>query len=100
MNIQQFNNLKKIVAQFGDDYQLSSDLYDRHVELIDAISGADMDETFERSLLRAGVRKEIIDAARESCEFEEVMSTFKRELTGIVARLDMADRIDSARTAA
>ncbi|HHS9967650.1 TPA: hypothetical protein ACTW6G_002928 [Raoultella ornithinolytica] len=100
MNIQQFNNLKKIVAQFGNDYQVSSDLYDRQVELIDAISGADMDETFERSLLRAGVRKEIIDAARESCEFEEVMSTFKRELTGIVARLDLADRIDSARTAA
>jgi hypothetical protein len=59
-----------------------------------------MDETFERALLRAGVRKEILDAARESCEFEEVMSTFKRELTGIVARLDMADRINSARTAA
>lgn len=100
MNIQQFNNLKKIVAQFSGDYQMSSDLYDRHVELIDAVSSADMDETFERSLLRAGVRKEIIDVARESCEFEEVMSTFKRELTGIVARLDMADRIDSARTAA
>lgn len=100
MNIQQFNNLKKIVAQFGGDYQMSSNLYDRHVELIDAVSSADMDETFVRSLLRAGVRKEIIDVARESCEFEEVMSTFKRELTGIVARLDMADRIDSARTAA
>lgn len=100
MNIQQFNNMKKIVAQFSGDYQMSSDLYDRHVELIDAVSSADMDETFERSLLRAGVRKEIIDVARESCEFEEVMSTFKRELTGIVARLDMADRIDSARTVA
>jgi hypothetical protein len=29
MNIQQFNNLKKIVAQFGGDYQMSSNLYDR-----------------------------------------------------------------------
>lgn len=100
MNIQQFNNLKKIASQFGSDYQLSSELYDRHVELIEAVSSADMDETFERSLLRAGVRKEIIEAARESCEFEEVMSTFKRELTGIISRLDMADKIDSARTAA
>lgn len=100
MNIQQFNNLKKIVAQFSGDYQMSSALYDRHVDLIDAISGSDLDDTFERGLLRAGVRKEIIDAARESCEFEEVMSTFKRELTGIVARLDLADQIDSARTAA
>nr|WP_272880171.1 hypothetical protein [Raoultella ornithinolytica] len=92
--------MKKIVAQFSGDYQMSSNLYDRHVELIDAVSSADMDETFERALLRAGVRKEILDAARESCEFEEVMSTFKRELTGIVARLDLADQIDSARTAA
>ncbi|HAU5651178.1 TPA: hypothetical protein P7Y94_001744 [Citrobacter freundii] len=100
MHIQQFNNLKKIAAQFSSDYQLSSELYDRHVELIDAVSVSEMDETFERGLLRAGVRKEIIEAARESCEFEEVMSTFKRELTGIVARLDLADQIDSARTAA
>lgn len=100
MHIQQFNNLKKIAAQFGNDYQLSSELYDRHVELIDAVSGADMDEAFERSLLRSGVRKEILDAARESCEFEEIMSTFKRELTGIIARLDLADQIDSKRNAA
>lgn len=100
MNIQQFNNLKKIVAQFDIDYQLSSELYDRHVELINATSGSEMDESFERSLLRAGVRREILEAAKESCEFEEVMSTFKREMTGIIARLDLADQIDSARTTA
>lgn len=100
MHIQQFNNLKKIAAQFGNDYQLSSELYDRHVELIYAVSGADMDETFDRSLLRSGVRKEILDAARESCEFEEIMSSFKRELTGVIARLDLADKIDSKRNAA
>lgn len=100
MNIQQFNNLKKIAAQFGNDYQLSSELYDRHVELIEAVAGCEMEESFERALLRSGVRKEIIDAARESCEFEEVVSTFKRELTGIIARLDLADQIDSKRNAA
>lgn len=100
MHIQQFNNLKKIATQFSNDYQMSSELYDRHVELIDAVSGADMDETFERLLLRAGVRREILEAAKESCEYEELMSSFKRELTGVIARMDMADKIDSARTAA
>lgn len=100
MNIKQFNNLKNIIALFGSDYQLSSELYERHVELIDAVCGSDLDDTFERSLLRAGVRPEILEAARESCEFDEVMSSFKRELTGIIARLDLADKIDSARTAA
>lgn len=100
MNIQQFNNLKKIVAQFGNDYQMSSELYDRHVELIEATSSSELDESFDRSLLRAGVRREIIEAAKENCEFEELMSSFKRELTGIIARMDMADKIDSARTAA
>ncbi|NUH55855.1 hypothetical protein HUK76_19555 [Citrobacter portucalensis] len=100
MNIQQFNNLKKIAVQFSNDYQLSSELYDRHVELIDAVSVSEMDETFDRSLLRAGVRREILEAAKESCEFEELMASVKRELTGIVARLDLADQIDSKRNAA
>ena len=100
MNINQFNKLKKIVALFESDYQLSSDLYDRHVELIDATSGSELDDSFDRSLLRAGVRPEILEAARESCEFEELMSSFKRELTGIIARLDLADKIDSTRAAA
>ena len=100
MNINQFNNLKKIVALFESDYQLSSDLYDRHVELIDATSGSELDDSFDRSLLRAGVRPEILEAARESCEFEELMSSFKREFTGIIALLYLADKIESARAAA
>ncbi|EAA8644199.1 hypothetical protein GCQ65_19990 [Salmonella enterica] len=100
MNTQQINNLNNIAAMFSNDYQLSSELYDRHVELIDAVSLSDMDDTFDRSLLRAGVRREILEAAKESCEFEELMSSVKRELTGIIARMDMADKIDSARTAA
>lgn len=100
MNIQQINNLKKIVAQFDSDYQLSSELYDRHVELIDATSSSELDESFDRSLLRAGVSPEILEAAKESSEYEETMSALKRDLTGIIARMDMADKIDSARTAA
>lgn len=100
MNTQQINKLNKIASMFSNDYQMSSELYDRHVELIDATSGSEMDESFDRSLLRAGVRREILEAAKESCEFDELMSSFKRELTGIIARMDMADKIDSARTAA
>ncbi|WP_368933812.1 hypothetical protein [Citrobacter koseri] len=100
MNTQQINKLNKIASMFSNDYQMSSELYDRHVELIDATSGSELDDSFDRSLLRAGVRREILEAAKESCEFEELMSSFKRELTGIIARMDMADKIDSARTAA
>ena len=100
MNIQQFNNLKRIVAQFGGDYQMSSELYERHVELIDAVAACEMEESFQRAILRAGVRPEILEAAKESCEYEETMSALKRELTGIISRLDLADRIDSARDAA
>ena len=100
MNIQQFNNLKRIVAQFGGDYQMSSELYDRHVELIDAVAACEMEESFQRAILRAGVRPEILEAAKESCEYEETMSALKRELTGIISRFDLADRIDSARSAA
>ncbi|MEG8135590.1 hypothetical protein [Escherichia marmotae] len=100
MNTQQINKLNKIATMFSNDYQLSSELYDRHVELIEATRSSELDESFDRSLLRAGVRREILEAAKESCEFEELMSSFKRELTGIIARMDMADKIDSARTAA
>ncbi|WP_235423953.1 hypothetical protein [Citrobacter koseri] len=100
MNTQQITKLNKIATMFSNDYQMSSELYDRHVELIDATSGSELDESFDRSLLRAGVRREILEAAKESCEFEELMSSLKRELTGIIARMDLADKIDSARTAA
>lgn len=100
MHIHQFNNLKKIAAQFSSDYQLSSELYDRHVELIEAVAGCEMEESFKRAILRSGVRYEVLEAAIESDDFEELMSSFKRELTGVIARLDLADQIDRARTAA
>ncbi|HHR3687762.1 TPA: hypothetical protein ACS50D_003542 [Salmonella enterica] len=100
MDTQQINKLNNIAAMFSSNYQLSSELYDRHVELIDAVSVSEMDETFDRSLLRAGVRREILEAAKESCEFEELIASVKRELTGVIARLDLADQIDSKRNAA
>jgi hypothetical protein len=80
MHIQQFNNLKKIATQFSNDYQLSSELYDRHVELIEAVAGCEMEESFKRAILRAGVRYEVLEAAFESDDFEELMSSFKRDI--------------------
>lgn len=59
-----------------------------------------MEESFKRAILRAGVRYEVLEAAFESDDFEELMSSFKRELTGVIARLDLADQIDSKRNAA
>lgn len=59
-----------------------------------------MEESFKRAILRAGVRYEVLEAALESDDFEELMSSFKRELTGVIARLDLADQIDSKRNAA
>ncbi|HBM9259771.1 TPA: hypothetical protein L0X66_004160 [Citrobacter freundii] len=100
MNTQQINKLNKIATMFSNDYQMSSELYDRHVELIDAVSGCEMEESFKRAILRAGVRYEVMEAAFESDDFEELMSSFKRELTGVIARLDLADQIDSKRNAA
>lgn len=56
-----------------------------------------MEESFKRAILRAGVRYEVLEAAFESDDFEELMSSLKRELTGVIARLDLADQIDSKR---
>ncbi|EMB5519918.1 hypothetical protein U7Q95_002458 [Escherichia coli] len=100
MNISQVTKLKKIMVNFDRDYALSAQLYDRHVELIEATNGADMDDSFERSLIRCGVRADVLQAARESEEYEELMDSFKRELTSVIARMDLADQIDSARNAA
>ncbi|HAP2672822.1 hypothetical protein AB2S17_01320 [Escherichia coli] len=100
MNTTHVMNLKKIMVNFDRDFSLSEQLYDRHVELIEATNGADMDDSFERALIRCGVRADVLQAARESEEYEELMDSLRRELTGVIARLDLADQIDRARNAA
>ncbi|MCU6683328.1 hypothetical protein M8320_15145 [Leclercia sp. H6W5] len=100
MNAYQVMNLKKIMVNFDRDFSLSEQLYDRHVELIEATNSAGMDESFNRALIRMGVRADVLRVAQESEEFEELMDTFKRELTGVIARMDLADKIDSGRDAA
>lgn len=73
------------MVNFERNYALSAQLYDRHVELIEATNGADMDDSFERTLIRCGVRADVLQAARESEEYEELMDSFKRELTAVIA---------------
>ncbi|MGP6972949.1 hypothetical protein ACTZOL_08785 [Klebsiella pneumoniae] len=99
MNIQQINNLEKIMNNIDGDYQLNQMLYERHVELIDAIKFHQLKKPFYE-LERKGVRSEILEELMMSSEFEECLAAYRRELTGIIAKWDLADQLDTARNAA
>ncbi|HCT2634197.1 TPA: hypothetical protein OTR94_001951 [Enterobacter roggenkampii] len=99
MNIQQIDNLKKIMTSIDSDYQLSKLHYERHVELIDAIKHHQLQAPFYE-LERKGVRKEILEELMMNPEFEETLAAFQRALTGIIAKWDLADQLDTARNAA
>ena len=99
MNIQQINNLKKIMTSIDSDYQLSQLHYERKVELIDAIKFHQLQEPFY-ALERKGVRKEILEELMMNPEFEETLAAFQSALTSIIAKWDLADQLDTARNAA
>ena len=99
MNIQQINNLKKIMTSIDSDYKLSQMHYERQVELIDAIKHHQLQRPFYE-LERKGVRSEILEELMMSSEFEECLAAYQRELTGIIAKWDLADQLDTARNAA
>ncbi|HBM3258668.1 TPA: hypothetical protein LVN16_000992 [Klebsiella oxytoca] len=99
MNTQQQRNLQKIMVGFDSDYRIAEVLHARQVELQEALKTEYLLPAFD-NLRRAGVRQDIINAALESVEFEESLAAFISELTGIVGKWDLADQIDSARTAA
>lgn len=99
MNTNQIKNLKKIMTSIDGDYQLSQLHYERHVELIDAIKHHQLQEPFY-ALGSNGVRREVLEELMMSPEFEELLAAYQRELTGVIARWDLADQIDSARNAA
>ncbi|EAY3775019.1 hypothetical protein H2359_000752 [Salmonella enterica] len=99
MNVNQQNNLQKIMCAFDKDYQLSEQLYDRQVELIESIRLHQMASTFDVTLAK-GVRKEVLEAAKECPEFEELMDAYRREAMAIIAKWDLADQMDTARNAA
>lgn len=99
MNVQQQSNLQKVMGAFEKDYRLSEQLYDRQVELIESIRLHQLASTFDVTLAK-GVRKEVLEAAKESSEFEELMDAYRREAMAIIAKWDLADQLDTARTAA
>lgn len=99
MNIQQINNLKKIMTSIDSDYQLSQLHYERQVELIDAISNLKLQAPFYE-LERKGVRLEVLEELMMSPEFEELLAAYQRELTGVIAKWDLADQLDTATSAA
>jgi hypothetical protein len=99
ISTQQQRNLQKIMAGFDRDYRVAEMLHVRQVELQETLKTEYLLPAFD-NLRRAGVRQEIINAAVESVEFEESLAAFISELTGIVGKWDVADQIESARTAA
>ncbi|HFS5807897.1 TPA: hypothetical protein ACH0TE_000525 [Citrobacter farmeri] len=99
MNVQQQSNLQKVMGAFEKDYRLSEQLYDRQVELIESIRLHQLASTFDVTLAK-GVRKEVLEAAKESSEFEELMDAYRREAMAIIAKWDLADQLDTARNAA
>ncbi|ENF6041728.1 hypothetical protein ABRV10_003773 [Citrobacter amalonaticus] len=99
MNVQQQSNLQKVMGAFEKDYRLSEQLYDRQVELIESIRLHQLASTFDVTLAK-GVRKEVLEAAKDSSEFEELMDAYRREAMAIIAKWDLADQLDTARNAA
>lgn len=99
MNIQQINNLKSIMTSIDSDYQLSQLHYERQVELIDAIPHHQLQAPFYE-LGRKGVRREVLEELMMSVEFEEALAAYQAALTSIIAKWDLADQLDTERTAA
>lgn len=99
MNIQQQRSLQKIMGMFDGDFQLSSQLYERHVEMIESIRLHQLASSFD-VVLDKGVRKEVLEAAKESPEFEELIDAYRREAMAIIAKWDLADQLETARDAA
>ncbi|WP_449506100.1 hypothetical protein [Enterobacter hormaechei] len=99
MNTRQINNLKKIMTSIDGDYKLSQLHYERQVELIDAIKFHQLQKPFYE-LERKGVRTEILEELMMSAEFEEALAAYQAAMTSIIAKWDLADQLDTARTAA
>ena len=92
MNLQQQSALKKIMTEFGRNFAESEMMHQRHTEMINAVNLSDVERAMD-SLLRCGVRQEVLTAAMESAEFEEVVGAFVSEMTRIVNDWDTADQI-------
>ncbi|HBB2912705.1 TPA: hypothetical protein J9726_001980 [Escherichia coli] len=93
MNVNQQKNLQKIMLAFDKDY------HDRQVELIESIRLHQLASTFD-VVTGKGVRQEVLEAAKDSPEFEELMDAYRREAMAIIARWDLADQLDGQKDAA
>ncbi|HFL4765538.1 TPA: hypothetical protein ACG33R_001164 [Escherichia coli] len=100
MKIKEQMKLKMLMGYFECDNALAEELHTRQVELQDAVTPAQFEADLDRAMLRAGVRPEILEAAKESVEYEDAMAKMVSELTGIIGRWDMADKIDTGSAAA
>ncbi|EOC1233059.1 hypothetical protein AAAW23_002447 [Cronobacter sakazakii] len=92
--------IKKIIAQFDSSYEMSKLVDERHDELDEAVKASDIDSAIRSRMEQMGVRREVIGLAMESVEYEEILASMTLQLTGVIARYDLADQIDSARDAA
>lgn len=100
VKIQQQMHLKQLMGCFECDYKLAEQLHSRQIELLEAVEPSSFESELDRAMLRVGVRPDVLAAAKESVEYEEVMASFISELTGIIGRWDLADQLDTARNAA
>lgn len=100
MKIKEQMKLKMLMGYFECDNALAEELYTRQVELQDAVTPAQFEADLDRAMLRAGVRPDVLAAAKESVEYEEKLAEMISELTGIIGRWDMADKIDTGSAAA
>ena len=59
-----------------------------------------LDNYFKITARGSTVRQEVLEAAKDSPEFEELMDAYRREAMAIIARWDLADQLDGQRDAA
>lgn len=100
MSFTLIGRLKKIMVQFDRSYEMSKLVDERHDELDDAVKASDIEAGLRSRMEQLGVRREVISLAMESAEYEEILASMTRQITGVIARYDLADQIDSARDVA
>lgn len=96
----QIQRLKKIMAGFDKDYSATKEVDVRQEELDQAVKNYQIQDVLRQRWEGLGIRREVIAMVFDDIEFEETLGAMMRELSGIAARYDLADKIDSARDAA
>jgi len=100
MTFSQVQRLKKIMASFDADYAATKEVNARQEELDQAVKNYSIQDVLRQRWEGLGVRRDVVAMVFDDIEFEETLGAMMRELSGIAARYDLADKIDSARDAA